>query len=143
MKQRSLKSIARVALLSIILTFVLTLVGSVQSHALSFDDLGISYNSSNGIETTEDSVWNKDTNQDAAWKKIFDKYKGIIIGLSGIATLTMVVLFILNFMKLGQSAGNPQAKSQALTGLLWTCIAAAGAGGVTLFVGSFSNMLKD
>ena len=80
--------------------------------------------------------------QTSAWNKIFKEYRGLIMGVSGIATLTMVILFIMNFMKLGASAGNPQAKHQATMGLLWTGIAAAGAGGVTIFVGVASNLLK-
>ena len=78
----------------------------------------------------------------SAWNKVFKEYKGIIVGVSGICTLTFVVLFILNFIKLGQSAGNPQARSQALTALLWTGIAAAGCGGFTLFVGFSTNLFR-
>ena len=81
--------------------------------------------------------------KEGVWNKIFNEYKGVIVGITGIGTLTMVCLFIFNFMKLGQSAGNPQARSQALTGLLWTGLAAAGLGGVTIFVGFSSNLLRS
>ena len=142
MKQRSLISIARLSLAVILISFFMTMFGSIQTKALSLDDLGVNY-SSDGIVYGNNSAFTKEGNsQDDAWNKIFTKYKGVIMGVSGIATLTMVVLFIINFIKLGQAAGNPQARSQALSGLLWTGIAAAGAGGVTLFVGIFSNMLK-
>jgi hypothetical protein len=53
----------------------------------------------------------------------------------------MIVLFIVQFMKLGASAGNPQARSQALTGVLWTGIAAALLGSVTIIVGFFYNAI--
>ena len=53
----------------------------------------------------------------------------------------MVVFFIINFMKLGSSAGNPQARSQALTGVLWTGLAAAGLGAVSIIAGFFYNAL--
>ena len=76
------------------------------------------------------------------WNKIFGEYKAIIVGITGIGTLTMVALFIFNFMKLGSTAGNPQARQTCLTGLLWTGLAAAGLGGVTIFVGFASNLLK-
>ena len=81
--------------------------------------------------------------KNGVWNKIFTEYKGVIIGITGIGTLTMVCLFIFNFMKLGQSAGNPQQRSMALTGLLWTGLAAAGLGSVTLFVGFSTNLLKN
>lgn len=74
-----------------------------------------------------------------AWEAFIGKYKNFITGIAGIGAVTMVVLFIIQFMKLGASAGNPQARSQALVGVLWTGIAAAGLGAVTLIVGFFYN----
>lgn len=74
-----------------------------------------------------------------AWIAFINKYKAFITGIAGIGAVTMVVLFIIQFMKLGASAGNPQARSQALVGVLWTGIAAAGLGAVTLIVGFFYN----
>lgn len=47
-----------------------------------------------------------------AWKQIITKYRYFIAGISGIAAITMVVIFIFQFIKLGASAGNPQARSQ-------------------------------
>ena len=103
------------------------------------DDFGISYGE-DGIEYGD--AYGKDADQASVWNTLFTQYKGVIIGVTGIATLTMVALFIFNFMKLGQSAGNPQQRSMALTGLLWTGLAAAGLGGVTIFVGFSQNLLK-
>lgn len=82
------------------------------------------------------------TDKVSAWNHVFTEYKGIIVGISGVCTLTFILLFILNFIKLGQSAGNPQLRSQALTALLWTGIAAAGCGGFTLFVGFSTNLFR-
>jgi hypothetical protein len=84
-----------------------------------------------GITSDDTSVWNQ----------LFDRFKGIIVGLTGIGTLVMIVLFIIQFMKLGSSAGNPQARSQALTGVLWTGVAAALLGSVTIIVGFFYNAI--
>ena len=81
--------------------------------------------------------------QVSIWEKIFTQYRGVIVGLSGVGAITMIVFFIMNFMKLGASAGNPQARTQALVGIIWTGLAAAGLGGVTLFVGFFYNVLKN
>ena len=132
---------ARTLLVVLLMMLIIPFVGSQKASALKLDDINITYDSTNGIKHGDNSAWNQYGDQDSAWTTIFDKYKGVIMGVSGIATLTMVVLFILNFMKLGQAAGNPQARSQALTGLLWTGLAAAGAGGVTVFVGVFSSIL--
>lgn len=74
-----------------------------------------------------------------AWESFINKYRNFITGIAGIGAVTMVVLFIIQFIKLGASAGNPQARSQALVGVLWTGIAAAGLGAVTIIVGFFYN----
>jgi hypothetical protein len=77
----------------------------------------------------------------SAWNQLFSRFKGVIVGLTGVGTMVMIVLFIIQFMKLGSSAGNPQQRSQALTGVLWTGIAAALLGSVTIIVGFFYNAL--
>ena len=82
-----------------------------------------------------------DQNQANAWNNLFARYKAFIVGISGIGAITMIVLFIVNFMKLGASAGNPQARSQALSGVLWTGLAAAGLGAATIIVGFFYNAI--
>lgn len=77
-----------------------------------------------------------------AWNKFIDKYRFWISGFSGIAAVTMILFFIINFMKLGASAGNPQARSNAIQGLIWTGLAAAGLGGVAIVVAFFYNALS-
>lgn len=79
--------------------------------------------------------------QSQTWTTIFAKYKTFIAGISGIAAITMLVFFILNFMKLGASSGNPQQRQQALMGVLWTGLAAAGLGAVSIFFGFFYSIL--
>ena len=140
MKQGNVKSIARVLLFVLLFSMMIPFIGTT-SKALSMDDLAINY-SNNGIDRGANSAWEKNSDQADAWNTIFTKYKGVIMGVSGIATLTMVVLFIMNFMKLGSTANNPQERTRVLTGLLWTGLAAAGAGGVTIFVGVAANLLK-
>lgn len=81
-------------------------------------------------------------NGENAWTQIIKKYRVFIVGISGIAAITMVVIFIFQFLKLGASAGNPQARSQALVGLLWSGIAAAGLGAVSLIVGLFYRAVE-
>lgn len=80
------------------------------------------------------------TSQDA-WKNFIGKYKEFITGFAGIGAVTMIVFFIISFLKLGASVGNPNARSAALQGCLWTGIAAALLGSVTFIVGFFYNAL--
>lgn len=124
--------------ISIFILFSQNAVMPVQ--AMSVDDLAISYQDGGKISMGKD--WEENGDQTTAWNKIFDKYKGVIVGFTGIGTLTMVILFILNFIKLGQAAGVPQKRTEALTGLLWTGLASAGLGGVTIFVAVSTNLLK-
>lgn len=86
-------------------------------------------------------VFGMGTGDANTWNQIFAKYKNVIVGVSGIGAITMMALFIIQFMKLGASAGNPQARSQALTGVLWTGIAAALLGAVSIIAGFFYNAI--
>lgn len=83
-----------------------------------------------------------EADSDGAWNTIISQYRGFIVGVSGIGAITMLAIFIFMFLKLGASAGNPQARSQALTGLMWSGIATAGLGSVALIVGLFYNLLN-
>lgn len=80
---------------------------------------------------------NKSTDAGA---RILAEYRNIIIGVSGIAALTFIVLFIMNFLKLGQTTGNPQERQSAIMALILTGVGAAGSGGVLLFVTFFYNL---
>ena len=54
----------------------------------------------------------------------------------------MVAVFIINFMKLGTTSGNPVERSKCITALIWSGLAAAGLGSVALIVGVFYGMLQ-
>lgn len=86
----------------------------------------------------------KDKNVDnvAAWKVFIIKYRKFVVGIAGFAAVTMVFLFIKNFLKLGAVANNPQARSEALKGLLVTGIATALLGSVATITALFYNTLK-
>jgi len=72
-----------------------------------------------------------------AWNDFLEKYKNFIVGIAGVGAVTMVALFIRQFVKLGSSADNPVEREQALQGVLWTGIAAAGLGAVAVVTGFF------
>lgn len=130
---------------ALIMSVFLTFLAPIQSHATGAtpskgnDIHGISFNMSKGQLKIGGNTNFTDGNSDKAWKNVFDKYRNFIVGISGIGAISMIVFFILQFMKLGASAGNPQARSQALAGVLWTGLAAAGLGAVTIIAGFFYN----
>ena len=70
-----------------------------------------------------------------------NKYRGAITFVSGMGAIAMIMFFILNFIKLGGSQGNPQERRKAVTGLIVSGIATACLGSVGLVVGLFFNML--
>ncbi len=71
-----------------------------------------------------------------------EQYKAVITFISGIATATFVLIFIVHFIKLGATATNPRARSETLKGMLISGITAAFMGSLTLFVGVFYGMLR-
>lgn len=140
--------------LGFILTMMLTLMFAFMSPMESYastaksaskgDDIG-------GVEVKVDADGKlqisgnenfKNGGSTSAWNSLFTKYRTFIVGISGIGAISMIVFFVIQFMKLGASAGNPQARSQALAGVLWTGLAAAGLGAVTIVVGFFYNSIK-
>jgi hypothetical protein len=117
-----------------------TTESSSSSNDLSDVDVSVKTDSSG---KTTLNITGMNGNSDNTWNTIFTKYHTIIIGLSGIASLTFLALFIINLMKVGASAGNPTARSSAIMGCLWTGIAMAGCGSVTIICSIFWNALQN
>ena len=124
-----------VMLLAIMLSlFIGSISTQVHSHALFDDDLQIS----NTGEVTSAA-----NDQNEAFGRIIEKYKGVITFVSGIGAITMIAIFIFHFMKLGSTAANPSERAKVTTGLIWSGLAAAGLGSLSLIVGVFYGMLGD
>lgn len=100
-----------------------------------WDDFGVSVNG--------DSLEVKTGAGEDSWETLIEKYQGFITGVAAVGAVTMVVLFIIQFLKLGASAGNPSARSQAMVGVLWTGLAAAGLGAVALITGIFYGAINS
>ena len=77
----------------------------------------------------------------SAWTEIISKYKGFIVGISGIGTVTMILFFIILFCKLSGTVGNPTERAKVIQGLVWSGVATAGLGSVTLIVSLFYSSL--
>lgn len=135
------RGLAITALLVILLSFMALFSTPLVAHA------GDEYSNPGGVDVTIDSSGGLTVTGGGftsggsadAWNEFISKYRNFIVGIAGIGAVTMIVIFIFQFLKLGASAGNPQARSQALVGCLWSGIAAAGLGAVTLIVGFFYN----
>jgi len=110
-------------------------VAPMQAHAADIPEVKV------GKDGKVDTGSLKKGDMSSSWTDLIKRYRFWIAGFSGIAAVSMILFFILNFMKLGASAGNPNARSQALSGLIWTGLAAAGLGGVSIIVGFFYSAL--
>ena len=70
------------------------------------------------------------------------EYKGFIVGLSGIATLLVLAMFVINFTGLALDGAQANKRAEKTQKLLQCSIAAAGLGSVTLIVGFFWNLFS-
>jgi len=84
---------------------------------------------------------NSDTKENT-WNTILEEYKGIIYVILGLATLTTVALFVINFIKLGTSSGDSSERKKAVRALLWTFVGASALGGLTFILAFFTNLFK-
>lgn len=74
--------------------------------------------------------------------RILDEYRGIVTFISAVGMLSMIMFFIFNFIELGNSKGNPQARQKAINGLIASGLATAGLGSVYLITQLFYNMIS-
>lgn len=79
---------------------------------------------------------------DDTWNELIARYKNVIVGIAAVAALTMLLLFIFKFTKLGTYADNPQQRAEIIRGLWVTGLATALLGSVSLFVYIFYTMLN-
>lgn len=82
-------------------------------------------------------------NSDNAWNAFIKKYKAFIVGVSGMGAISMIAFFIFNFLKLGAVSTNPSERAKVLQGLIWSGLAAAGLGAVSIIVGFFYGALMN
>ena len=81
-------------------------------------------------------------NSEEAKATVIEKYKALITFIGGIITVTMVAIFIIQFLKLGTISSNPRDRKEVITGLLISGVSAALMGSITFFVGVFYGLLK-
>lgn len=133
------KNIFIVTLILIIVTYIMTFIMPINANAVFTTDFNVTWEN-----TGTNSIGNGSANSmNGSFSKIIDKYKTVITFVSAIGAVTMVAIFIINFMKLGTTSGNPTERSKCITGLIWSGLAAAGLGSVALIVGIFYGVLRD
>lgn len=77
-----------------------------------------------------------------ALNAVLFKYKGIVLGVFGMATLTLLALAIYFAIQLGGAGNNPMKRQQASSRLVLWGIATAIMGSFTLFFGLAFNFFK-
>ena len=102
------------------------------------DDMGVTMDKDGGTV----SITGLDEEEEGSWNTIFKKYKVVILGVSGILTLTFVILFGRSIVKLAANSDNPQGRREAIQSILWTFVAMALFGSITLVTGLAWNSLK-
>ena len=72
---------------------------------------------------------------------VLDEFQGFIVGISGIATLVVLVMFVVNFALLALDGSNIQKRGDRVSALTMCAFAAMGLGAVTIIVGFFWNII--
>lgn len=93
-------------------------------------------------EITQIGDFTKNSKPDTAFTQMIEKYQTIIVWIGSGATLTLMMFFILNITKVAANATNPMARSQAIMAVVWTGIAVALLGSVTIWFGFFYTALQ-
>ena len=120
------------------ITFNTVEVNSANIPLIEMNDTGTDLKSGN-IDGTDYGIGSSNTH---VFNKVLTEYRGIVVFISGIALISMIMFFIFNFIELGNSKGNPQARQKAINGLIISGIATAGLGSVNLIVQLFYNMIS-
>ena len=93
-----------------------------------------------------DRFWSSYAVYSKDWKTVANmflyEYKGLVVGILGIAALTALLMLIKNFIALSFSGDNPGARKQKVTSILFCGLATAGLGGLAIFVSFFWNALN-
>ena len=97
------------------------------------------------FQSVFDRFWSSYAVYSKDWKSVANmflyEYKGLVIGILGVAALTALLMLIKNFVGLSFSGDNPGARKQKIISILFCGIATAGLGGLAVVMGFFWNVL--
>lgn len=128
------KSILKFIAIFFIVVFSIPLFSCVEAKTIVAPDYHFEIGN-DGIKITEydEGGQTQDISAGTAWTKILNEYNGIIKIIYGLFLLTCVLVFIINFTKLGSTGGNPQARQNCMMGLIVSGIGTALLGGIGMF----------
>ena len=78
----------------------------------------------------------------SAFTNIQDKGKILVSGITGLAAIALLILFIIKAVKLGNSGENPSERSKAISSMIWLFIGIALLGGASVVTSLFWGVLK-
>ena len=128
------------------LTFPVTVFagpeGEIPEDAEEFSDfkdldgMHIEMDASSGhVYIPEVKAVQEDGDINKAFNFAYGRFQSVIVGFSGVCTLTFVLIFLVTFVNIGASSSNPQKKAELSKALVWIGLGAAGFGAVTLILG--------
>lgn len=125
---------------SIALAIYVFNIGINQSYIHASGVPTVTIDKDSGKTSLLDENGQKLKEKEAVFDDTLEEVREVIAFLSGIGMLSCIAIFILNFINLGNSKGNPEARKKAIDGLIICGIATAGLGSVTLISKLFYNM---
>lgn len=124
----SMKKIITALLITIIAFLGLSIMSPVKAHAsANIGDVKVTIGDNGSLSINGGGLDNKGSSA-KAWNDFIVKYRNFIVGISGVGAVSMILFFIMNFLKLGATAGNPNERQKVIMGLVWSGVAAAGLG---------------
>lgn len=132
LKQLNVKKIQVFLLLIFLMSCLLNIFNTtnyaITSSDIEIKDYTVSFKGGDSLKTSDDFL---------------NKYKGVLVLVGSIATITALMFLIINITKLGGAGNNPTTRQSAVMGIIWSGIAIALLGSVTMWFGYFFYFLKD
>lgn len=91
-----------------------------------------------GIDKTK--AFSSDYTVTTLFNMLYERAHYVVAGISGIVAMTLILILMKQFTLLGMYADNAQKRAGVLGGIMWTFIAIALSGSITLFMSLFYNM---
>lgn len=137
-----------------IILFLLYLVQPVNIKATDMSEYELKINiDDNGYATgieIKSGIKDKNNNdlldntvsRGSVWNRLLSRYKILIIGFSGFATITLVGITMFLFTKLAIVSGNPQEKYKVIIGIVINILAVAILGSVSTIFAFTYNVIR-
>lgn len=99
------------------------------------------YQDEDGVATVETSKGTK-SSLGGWWTKVLKPYKVATLAVVGIATLTMIIIFIKLCLRLASCESHPMLREQTIRGMLMSAVAGALLGSLTIYLAIISNIFR-